>query len=93
MISGNSVHNGDMDAAGGFTLENECRVEAEELGSGGDDDDADGGGGGAANAGGSVIEGGGVLCMNRRQTWTALVYLVRFVFPKLHLSLYHTLDF
>ena len=86
MISENSVHNGDMDAAGGFTLENECRVEAEELGSGGDDDDADGGGGGAANAGGSVIEGGGVLCMNRRQTWTALVYLVRFVFLTLHLS-------
>jgi hypothetical protein len=68
-----------MDGAGGFTLENECRVEAEELGSGGDDDDADGG---AANAGGSVIEGGGALCMNRRQTWTALVYLVRFVFLK-----------
>ena len=80
------IHNGDMDGAGGFTLENECRVEAEELGSGGDDDDADGGGGGAANAGGSVIEGGGVLCMNRRQTWTALVYLVRFVFLTLHLS-------
>ena len=72
------VHNGDMDAAGGFTLENEGRIEAEELGSGGEDDADGGGGDGAANAGGSVIESGGVLCMNRRQTWTALVYLVRF---------------
>jgi len=25
---------------------------------------------------GSIIEGGGVLCMNRRQTWTIMVYLM-----------------
>ena len=62
------VHNGDMDARGGFTLENESRVEEEELA----DDDA------TVNTTvttGSIIEGGGVLCMNRRQTWTVMVYL------------------
>eukprot|EP00579_Thalassiosira_antarctica_P029102 CAMPEP_0202026498 /NCGR_PEP_ID=MMETSP0905-20130828/59036_1 /ASSEMBLY_ACC=CAM_ASM_000554 /TAXON_ID=420261 /ORGANISM="Thalassiosira antarctica, Strain CCMP982" /LENGTH=407 /DNA_ID=CAMNT_0048589729 /DNA_START=22 /DNA_END=1242 /DNA_ORIENTATION=+ len=63
------VHNGDMDARGGFTLENESLVEQEELG----EDDA------TVNttiSTGSVIEGGGVLCMNRRQTWTIMCYLV-----------------
>ncbi|KAL7533600.1 hypothetical protein ACHAXR_008576 [Thalassiosira sp. AJA248-18] len=62
------VHNGDMDARGGFTLENESLIEEEELG----EDDA------TVNTTittGSIIEGGGVLCMNRRQTWTILIYL------------------
>lgn len=69
------IHNGDMDAKGGCTMENESRVEEEELG-----DEA---GVGAFNGGDdmtvstsrSIIEGGGLLCMNRRQTWTLLVYL------------------
>jgi hypothetical protein len=70
------MHNGDMDATGGFTLENEDCLEAEELGAGDEDNDDD------ANSGKkAIIEGGGVLCMNRRQTWTALVYLVSFPFP------------
>eukprot|EP00581_Thalassiosira_minuscula_P017170 CAMPEP_0183723222 /NCGR_PEP_ID=MMETSP0737-20130205/14878_1 /TAXON_ID=385413 /ORGANISM="Thalassiosira miniscula, Strain CCMP1093" /LENGTH=620 /DNA_ID=CAMNT_0025953479 /DNA_START=118 /DNA_END=1980 /DNA_ORIENTATION=+ len=64
------IHNGDMDARGGFTPENESRVEEEELA---DDDDAT-----VHTVGttGTIIEGGGVLCMNRRQTWTVLVYLI-----------------
>lgn len=61
------IHNGDMDARGGCTLENESRVEEDELGDG----EGDGGDGGD----GSIIEGGGLLCLNRRQTWTMLVYL------------------
>mmetsp|Transcript_17756 Transcript_17756/g.26400 ORF Transcript_17756/g.26400 Transcript_17756/m.26400 type:complete len:638 (+) Transcript_17756:154-2067(+) len=66
------IHNGDMDAKGGCTLENESRVVEEELG--------DEGGGGEADdltvsTSRSIIEGGGLLCMNRRQTWTLLVYL------------------
>lgn len=64
------VHNGDMDARGGFTLENESRVEEEELGEQRDDD-------ATVQTTASIIEGGGMLCMNRRQTWTVLVYLVR----------------
>lgn len=64
------VHNGDMDARGGFTLENESRVEEEELGEQRDDD-------ATVLTTASIIEGGGILCMNRRQTWTVLVYLVR----------------
>ena len=64
------VHNGDMDARGGFTLENESRVEEEELGEQRDDD-------ATVVTTTSIIEGGGILCMNRRQTWTVLVYLVR----------------
>ena len=62
------VHNGDMDARGGFTLENESRVEEEELA----DDDATVQ---TIATTGSIIEGGGLLCMNRRQTWTIMVYL------------------
>ena len=67
------AHNGDMDARGGFTLENESRIEEEELG------DEEGGDDGTVNTTlttGTIIEGGGILCMNRRQTWTMLVYLV-----------------
>ena len=64
------IHNGDMDARGGFTLENKSRVEEEELG---DDDDATVR---TAATTSSIIEGGGILCMNRRQTWTFLVYLI-----------------
>ena len=72
------IHNGDMDARGGFTLENENRVEQEELGGNGNG----GGGGGGGDydssviSSRSVVEGGGFLCMNRRQTWTVLVYLI-----------------
>lgn len=65
------VHNGDMDARGGFTLENESRVEEEELGEGEDDATVV-----TTATTGTIIEGGGVFCMNRRQTWTVLVYLV-----------------
>ena len=69
------MHNGDMDGTGGFTVENDDRLEAEELGEGdGVDDDA------ASSGRNCIIEGGGVLCMNRRQIWTGLVYLVRFLF-------------
>lgn len=70
------VHNGDMDARGGFTLDNESRVEEEELGDGeglGDDGTVN-----TTNTNqttGSIIEGGGVLCFNRRQTWTIIIYL------------------
>ena len=64
------IHNGDMDARGGFTLENESRVEEEELG-----EEGDGGDDLTVNTSRSIIEGGGLLCMNRRQTWTVLVYL------------------
>ncbi|KAL3826949.1 hypothetical protein ACHAXA_000013 [Cyclostephanos tholiformis] len=64
------MHNGDMDGTGGFTVENEDRLEAEELGEGdGVDDDA------ASSGRNVIIEGGGVLCMNRRQTWTGLMTL------------------
>ncbi|KAK1738991.1 eukaryotic rRNA processing protein EBP2 [Skeletonema marinoi] len=66
------IHNGDMDAKGGCTLENESRVEEEELGDeggGGEGDDL------TVSTSRSIIEGGGLLCMNRRQTWTLLVYL------------------
>jgi len=68
------VHNGDMDARGGFTLANESRIEEEELG---DKEDAVGDEGTISTTitTESVIEGGGVLCMNRRQTWTILCYL------------------
>lgn len=66
------IHNGDMDARGGFTLENQSRVEDEEL-----NDDATVQ---TTATTGSIIEGGGVLCMNRRQTWTVMVYLVRISF-------------
>jgi len=69
------IHNGDMDAKGGCTMENESRVEEEELGDeagvgafNGDDDMT-------VSTSRSIIEGGGLLCMNRRQTWTLLVYL------------------
>mmetsp|Transcript_15111 Transcript_15111/g.32799 ORF Transcript_15111/g.32799 Transcript_15111/m.32799 type:complete len:632 (+) Transcript_15111:106-2001(+) len=71
------VHNGDMDARGGFTLDNESRVEEEELGEGeglGDDGTVN-----TTNTNqttGSIIEGGGVFCLNRRQTWTIMVYLM-----------------
>lgn len=69
------VHNGDMDAKGGFTLANESRIEEEELG----DEEGAVGDDGTVNTTmttGSVIEGGGVLCMNRRQTWTIMCYLI-----------------
>lgn len=66
------IHNGDMDAKGGCTLENESRVEEEELG---DDDGGNVGDDLTVSTSRSVIEGGGLLCMNRRQTWTLLVYL------------------
>ena len=73
------VHNGDMDARGGFTLENESIVEQEELGeAAGIGDDGSVHTTHTAGTVGSIIEGGGVLCMNRRQTWTVMVYLVRF---------------
>lgn len=68
------VHNGDMDARGGFTLDNESRVEEEELGEGenfGDDATVN-----TTTTTGSVFEGGGVFCLNRRQTWTIIVYLM-----------------
>lgn len=67
------VHNGDMDARGGFTLENQKRVEEDELGDepAGDEETV-----ATAATTGSIIEGGGVLCMNRRQTWTVMVYLI-----------------
>jgi sodium-coupled neutral amino acid transporter 11 len=75
------MHNGDMDAhghyhhesgGGGFALENEERIEIEEFGEGGD---------GCAVLNGETKgtngkEGGGLLCMNRRQTWTVAIYLV-----------------
>ncbi|KAL3826950.1 hypothetical protein ACHAXA_000014 [Cyclostephanos tholiformis] len=65
------MHPGDMDGTGGFTVENDDRLEAEELGEGdGVDDDA------ASSGRNVIIEGGGVLCMNRRQIWTGLVYLM-----------------
>ncbi len=72
------VHNGDMDARGGFTPENESKLADEELG---DDeyDHEDGAGQGndddnatavtSRTATSAVIEGGGVFCLNRRQTW------------------------
>ncbi|KAL7531234.1 hypothetical protein ACHAWF_003682 [Thalassiosira exigua] len=69
------VHNGDMDARGGFTLENESRVEEEELGEGGGGEGDDATVHTTATSG-SIIEGGGILCMNRRQTWTVMVYLM-----------------
>jgi len=68
------VHNGDMDARGGCTLENERLVEEDELGDGegvGDDHTVN-----TTVTTGSIIEGGGVLCMNRRQTWTMMCYLI-----------------
>ena len=66
------IHNGDMDAKGGCTLENESRVEEEELG---DEEGGDGGGDDLTVSTSRSIEGGGLLCMNRRQTWTLLIYL------------------
>ena len=74
------VHNGDMDAKGGFTLENESRVEGEELGEEGSGDEATV----HTNhtnrtAGSNVIEGGGFFCMNRRQSWTMTVYLITLI--------------
>ena len=74
------IHNGDMDARGGCTLENESRVEEEELGDGEGGDGGDGGDGTGGDdltvsTSRSIIEGGGLLCLNRRQTWTMLVYL------------------
>lgn len=69
------MHNGDMDAhpldqgrGQGFTVENEERIEREEFGEG----EPYGG------TNGAVVEGGGILCLNRRQTWTVAIYLVRF---------------
>lgn len=68
------MHNGDMDAhppdhggedvrgaGGGFSVENEERIEREEFGEGTER---------------AIVEGGGILCMNRRQTWTLAIYLV-----------------
>jgi sodium-coupled neutral amino acid transporter 11 len=68
------MHNGDMDAhppdhggedvrgaGGGFSVENEERIEREEFGEGTER---------------AIVEGGGILCMNRRQTWTFAIYLV-----------------
>jgi hypothetical protein len=77
------MHNGDMDAhspndhggvGGGFTLENEQRIEREEFG----EREANGG------TLGAIVEGGGILCMNRRQTWTVAIYLVRFCLTQLY---------
>lgn len=78
------MHNGDMDAhshndhvgvgRGGFTLENEQRIEREEFG----EREANGG------TVGTIVEGGGILCMNRRQTWTVAIYLVRFCLTRLY---------
>ena len=70
------IHNGDMDARGGCTLENESRVEEEELGDNDETTTTAGGGDDlTVSTSRSVIEGGGLFCMNRRQTWTVLVYL------------------
>lgn len=70
------IHNGDMDAKGGCTLENESRVEEEELGDEeGGEEGGDGGGDDLTVSTSRSIEGGGLLCMNRRQTWTLLIYL------------------
>mmetsp|Transcript_26790 Transcript_26790/g.53513 ORF Transcript_26790/g.53513 Transcript_26790/m.53513 type:complete len:686 (+) Transcript_26790:157-2214(+) len=80
------VHNGDMDARGGFTPENESKLADEELGDddyghgngAGDDDDDDDNATAATSrtAASTVVEGGGVFCLNRRQTWTISVYLM-----------------
>ena len=76
------VHNGDMDARGGFTLENESQVEEIELAERrpGEEDT------GTVNttntnqtSGSVIIEGGGILCMNRRQSWTLTVYLTTLI--------------
>jgi sodium-coupled neutral amino acid transporter 11 len=76
------VHNGDMDARGGFTLENESQVEEIELAERrpqeGDAETVN-----STNTnqttGSVIIEGGGILCMNRRQSWTLTVYLMTLI--------------
>jgi sodium-coupled neutral amino acid transporter 11 len=73
------IHNGDMDARGGFTLENESRVEEEELGEDAGRDEGTVHTTGTNRTTGSVVEGGGLLCMNRRQTWTVTVYLMTLI--------------
>ena len=73
------VHNGDMDARGGFTPENESQVEEIELA---DMAPGDAGTVDTTNTNqttGSIIEGGGILCMNRRQSWTLIVYLTTLI--------------
>jgi sodium-coupled neutral amino acid transporter 11 len=73
------VHNGDMDARGGFTLENESQVEEIELAER-RPDEGDAATVNTTNTSGSVIvEGGGILCMNRRQSWTLTVYLMTLI--------------
>lgn len=76
------VHNGDMDARGGFTLENESQVEEIELAERRPEE------GDAATvnstntnqtSGSVIVEGGGILCMNRRQSWTLTVYLMTLI--------------
>ena len=76
------VHNGDMDARGGFTLENESQIEEIELAERRPEE------GDAATvnttntnqtSGSVLVEGGGILCMNRRQSWTLTVYLMTLI--------------
>eukprot|EP00804_Cyclotella_cryptica_P023219 CCRYP_000408-RB/>CCRYP_000408-RB protein AED:0.01 eAED:0.01 QI:77/1/1/1/1/0.6/5/1834/633 len=76
------VHNGDMDARGGFTFENETQVEEIELAERRPrpDDEATVNTTNTNHTSGSVtVEGGGILCMNRRQSWTLTVYLMTLV--------------
>lgn len=80
------MHNGDMDAhpldqgrGRGFTVENEERIEREEFGEG----EPNGG------TNGAIVEGGGILCMNRRQTWTVAIFLVRFALASLSAIIKH----
>ena len=76
------VHNGDMDARGGFTLENENQVEEIELAERRPEDE-DGATVNTTNinqsSGSLIVEGGGILCMNRRQSWTLTVYLMTLI--------------
>lgn len=65
------VHNGDMDARGGFTFDNETQLEEIELAETRPrpDEEATVNTTNANQTLGSVtVEGGGILCMNRRQS-------------------------
>ncbi|KAL7486898.1 hypothetical protein ACHAW6_012498 [Cyclotella cf. meneghiniana] len=76
------VHNGDMDARGGFTFDNETQLEEIELAETRPrpDEEATVNTTNANQTLGSVtVEGGGILCMNRRQSWTLTVYLMTLV--------------
>jgi sodium-coupled neutral amino acid transporter 11 len=75
------VHNGDMDARGGFTLENESQVEEIELAEKRPEHHNDDGTVNTTNTNYTaiVVEGGGIFCMNRRQSWTLTVYLTSLI--------------